>query len=559
VRGFVYARVSTQQQAEKELSISAQLRAMQGYLHDEGLEIVREYVDRARSGRTSNRPAFNQMLEDLAHSNIDFICVWKLDRLARNVEIAAALDRYCREHGVRIISLQEPLDDSAQGKLMARIFESFAEFYSNNLSQDIRRGKRECARQGYYPHGRAPFGYVKRTEERTGRRILIPDDAHSPTVVRIFTEYANGKTGSRIAVKLNAEGITTACGNRWRPQRIYEILRNPVYCGDVVVGNVELGLNGKHRPGKDPITIQDVHQLLVSRELFEQANRILEARSGSVAQRCWATSPYLLSGLVRCELCGHPLAGESAKGGQYHYYTCLQYLREGKEVCSGVRVPKRRLERFVIARVRDVVLEEQHLKTLSRMVNEEMAASRGSVEEETESARRLVSQTKSRLQRHYDALETKTLALHDLAPRIRELRHELDAAERRLAQLETESRRAVPLVVDERSVEEHVRRLRQTLSRGTVSDRKQVLAGVLESVTVGPDLVSIEYRLPHPNEATDGSMPPVLSAVRPIGGERIRTANLCVANAALSRLELRPQKKNPQLAAQGLEPRTSRI
>ena len=79
MRGFLYARVSTRQQAEKELSISAQLHAMRGYLQEQGHEIVNEYVDKARSGRSANRPAFAQMIEDVQLCEVDFICVWKLD------------------------------------------------------------------------------------------------------------------------------------------------------------------------------------------------------------------------------------------------------------------------------------------------------------------------------------------------------------------------------------------------------------------------------------------------------------------------------------------------
>jgi len=536
VRGFIYARVSTKQQAEKELSISAQLRAMRGYLHEQGLEIVEEYVDRAKSGRTANRPAFRKMLQDLPYSDIDFICVWKLDRLARNVEISAALDTYCREHSVRIISLQEPLDDSAQGKLMARIYESFAEFYSNNLSQDIRRGKREAARQGFYPHGRAPFGYVSQTDERTGRKILIPHPLHASTIARIFTEYVNGKSGTQIAAKLNVEGVTTASGKQWLPQRIYEILRNPVYCGDVVVGRLELGVDGKHREGKDPITIENVHEALVSREIFQQANQLLGERSRSHAKRCHDKSPYLLSGLVRCGLCGDPMAGESAKGGQYHYYTCIRHLRGGKDSCPGVRVPKRRLERFVISRVRDVILEEAHLTELVEMVNEELGVSLKSTKDDTENAKQRITHIKSRLERHYDALETKSLDLHDLAPRIHELREDLDHAEKRLRELETRQQASQLIVLPREAIKQYVTKLQETLRRGTLAEKKQILAGILRSVTVDADRVVIEYRLPHPKEETEDLGSSVLSAVRSGGDERIRTANLRQEGASSDRV-----------------------
>ena len=79
-----------------------------------------------------------------------------------------------------------------------------------------------------------------------------------------------------------------------------------------------------------------------------------------------------------------------AKGGQHHHYTCLQYLRAGKDLCSGVRVPKRRFERFAISRVRDTVLEEEHLNWLTSMVNKESAIGRSTTEEKLENTKRRI-------------------------------------------------------------------------------------------------------------------------------------------------------------------------
>ena len=542
MRGFLYARVSTRRQAERELSVSAQLRAMRGYLREQGHEIINEYVDEGRSGRSARRPAFAQMIEDVQVYDVGFICVWKLDRIARNMEISASFDAYCREHDVKILSLQEPIDDSPQGKLSARIFEGFAEFYSESLGQDIRRGKREAARQGYYPHGKAPLGYVKEPagSPPNSHKKLVPDKETAHVVIRMFEEMASGRTGTQIATGLNTDGVRTSGGRRWRPQRIYDVIRNPVYCGDIVVGKMELGIDGKHRPGRDPVLIQDVHPPLVSRELFDQANEVLASRSGSYQQRSWDTSPYLLSGLCLCGLCGRHMVGESAKGGKHSYYTCQQYLREGKEACSGVRVSKRRLESFVVARVRDVILQEEHLLDLTRMVNEELSHQRESIKQAMASARQQVAGLESRLRKHYDALETGALEPRDVAPRLRELQQQLEVARRATARLETQSQEAHPLAIDAAMIREYVSRLRETLRHGTIRERRRILGGIIESVTVDAERVEIKYGLPQLQKAHTSKESPVLFAVRSIGGERIRTANLCVANAALSRLELRP-------------------
>ena len=197
MRIVLYARVSTQQQADKQLSISAQLRALNAFANEKGWEVVETYVDEGKSGRTASRSGFKQMLIDIKYRDIDAVFVWKLDRLARNIEISTAFDSILRDSGVRLISLHEPIDDSPQGKLIARIFEGFAEYYSNNLSQDIRRGKREAARQGRYPHGRAPIGFKKESLGDNPWSRIVPDEVYAPVIRRIFEEYSNnaGKRG----------------------------------------------------------------------------------------------------------------------------------------------------------------------------------------------------------------------------------------------------------------------------------------------------------------------------------------------------------------------------
>jgi len=266
----IYARVSSDQQAKKDLSISAQLRALRGFAEEKGWQIVAEFIDEAKSGRTANRPAFIRMLTAVKHQEIDAVLVWKLDRLARNMEISASVDSLFRKHGVRVVSLHENIDDSPQGRLTARLFESFAEFYSNNLSQDIQRGLREVARKGFFPFSHAPIGYRKQ-EVQDGSAIrfrLQPDPTYAPVVGQIFQEYAAGKTVPKIAEELNQGGLLTNKSRRWTKKHLYQILRNPVYCGDITVGKHYVDAYGKVHPGTNPVAVKDVHEAIVSREAF---------------------------------------------------------------------------------------------------------------------------------------------------------------------------------------------------------------------------------------------------------------------------------------------------
>ena len=428
LRVVLYARVSSDQQAKKDLSISAQLRALRGFATERGWTVVSEYVDEARSGRTANRPAFMRMLVAVKHQDIDAVLVWKLDRLARNMEISTSLDAHLRKCGVRSISLHESIDDTPQGQLTARLFESFAEFYSNNLSQDIQRGLREVARRGYFPFSHAPIGY-KKTKVQVGTAVryqLDPDPVYGPLIADIFGQYASGTTVPTTVKSLNSSGVLTDLGHRWTKKQIYKILRNPVYCGDLTVGKHYVDALGKLNPGSNPVTVKDVHKPLVSRELYDRVQAVLGYRSESAGSRRRSSSPYLLSGLARCGICGSFMSGTSAKGGRYHYYVCGRYYMEGTGSCAGLRVRQSRLEDFVLLQLRDRILTPENLQELTRMVNEELQESVGSTRDRLEATRAQLGDLNRRLDRHYEALETGALSLAASGGRIRELRATID-------------------------------------------------------------------------------------------------------------------------------------
>ena len=515
LRVVLYARVSSDQQAKKDLSISAQLRALRGFATERGWTIVAEYVDEAKSGRTANRPAFLRMLAAVKHQEIDAVLVWKLDRLARNMEISTSLDAHLRKCGVKIISLHENIDDTPQGKLIARMFESFAEFYSNNLSQDIQRGLREVARRGFFPFSHAPIGYRKAEvlDGAAPRYQLSPDPTYAPVITDIFEQYASGVTGPSIAKALNDDGMPTNLGRRWTKKHLYKILRNPVYCGDITVGKHYVDALGKLNPGNNPVTVKDVHEPLVSRELFRRVQQTLELRSANQATRRWSVSPYLLSGLARCEICGSFMSGTAAKSGAYHYYVCGRYYVEGATECTGVRVRQSRLEDFVIMQVRDRILTPENIHELTEMVNEELRERDTAIQERIDLVRNELRDLANRLDRHYEALETGSLSISDSSTRIREVKtriEDLEAAEFGLLEERdvTSFNRA-----SEKEVLAFAEDLRQTLAKGDVEQSRLFLSSLIEKVCVGKKKVEIHYRLPVGLESSTSDLAPVLQSV----------------------------------------------
>src|SRR4030042_1262988 len=158
----LYTRVSSDSQ-DMDLSISAQFRALREVAAKQGHQIVREFMDEDESGRTDHRPAFREMiaLAKIKHPPFEAILVWKLNRFARNRLDSITYKKLLRDRGIKVISINEPLEDTPSGHLLEGIIETVDEFYSENMGQDIRRGIRESAERGFYPGGRPPYGYRK--------------------------------------------------------------------------------------------------------------------------------------------------------------------------------------------------------------------------------------------------------------------------------------------------------------------------------------------------------------------------------------------------------------
>ncbi len=179
MKAAVYTRVSSDAQ-DVDLSISAQLRAARDYAAKHGYEIVREYVDQAESGRTTDRPAFKEMitLAKTKAPSFEAILVWKMNRFSRSRVDSITYKTLLRNKGIKVISINEPLDNSPSGQLLEGIIESVDEFYSANLGQDIKRGMRENAERGYYSGGRAPYGL---------RRVPITDGVKTRYKLELIT------------------------------------------------------------------------------------------------------------------------------------------------------------------------------------------------------------------------------------------------------------------------------------------------------------------------------------------------------------------------------------
>ncbi len=550
MRAALYARVSSERQAEKDLSIPAQLKAMQEFAAKKGWPIIEEFIDLAESARSASRPEFQRMIA-LARKRpapFEIILVWKLSRFARNREDSILFKALLRKHGVQVVSISEPIDDSPSGRLLEGVIETIDEFYSANLSQDTLRGMKENASRGFRNGGSSPYGYkyVKVTVGNQDKSKLTLEPSEAPIIRRVFQLCLEGLGLKEITNRLNAEGVRTRAGHAWRKTALHYLVTNETYTGTLIFNRHQYRasrLQGRTR--ESPIRVENAHPAIIDRHSFDRAQRVLRERSPRMTHPRTLTSSYLLSGVVRCGLCGSKMVGCSAKSGRFFYYGCQSVLKKGKGVCRARLVPKAKLEGAVIQQLKRRVLTEENLTSLVRMVNEEFAQatkdSRGLLEE-TESR---LTDLAERLRRLYAALETGRLSVDDLAPRIKELRSQIHDLEAHKAQVESGLEGGLQVGASE--IKFYVDDLQGLLEAGSMMERKSFLRSFIRQVVIPESRQgdmqrgTIEYTLPLAPTGERKSPPgneglsaiEVLPIVKSGSPGRARTCSLAVNSRSL--------------------------
>jgi DNA invertase Pin-like site-specific DNA recombinase/DNA-directed RNA polymerase subunit RPC12/RpoP len=291
----LYARYSSANQTEQ--SIEGQTHVCEKYAAQNDIQIVRHYIDRAISGTSDKRPQFQQMITDSKSKEFEIVLVYKLDRFARNRYDSAIYKKKLRDNGVRVVSATENITDSPEGIIMEGLLEAMDEYYSAELSRKMMRGKEESFQKGYYLNHVPPFGY-----KLVDRRLTI-DEATAPLVPEIFRDYLDGKKIGEIAAELNAKGIPTAAGTRWKPMDVSRLLHRRLYVGEYTFGDFE---------GVMPCP------QIVPRELYDAVQKYIADAVERKRKR--KDYNYMLTGKLRCAECGKSVCGSTS--GKKHYYYC---------------------------------------------------------------------------------------------------------------------------------------------------------------------------------------------------------------------------------------------
>ena len=220
----IYARFSSHSQTEQ--SIECQLKVCYDFAKANNHTVVGEYIDRAISGTSDNRPEFQRMIADSERHAFEGVLVYQLDRFSRNRYGSAINKTKLKKNGVRVISARENIADDASGILIEGVLESMAEYYSAELAQKIHRGMaintKKCLSNGSNPG----LGF-KVAEDRT----FYVDENEAVIVREIFERYGKGETVTEIINDLNARQIKTSLKRDFNKNSLHRLLRNKRYIG----------------------------------------------------------------------------------------------------------------------------------------------------------------------------------------------------------------------------------------------------------------------------------------------------------------------------------------
>lgn len=322
LRAVIYARYSSDNQREE--SIEGQIRECLEYANYNEMTVIETYIDRALSAKTDNRPEFQRMIKDSSRNAFDVIIVWKLDRFARNRYDSAHYKAILKKNRVKVISATETISSDASGILLEAMLEGYAEYYSAELSEKVKRGMTENALKGLWNGGNAPFGYVVNVDKK-----LEINPIEAPIVQDVFQMCYDGKTIKEIYNILKGKGISRSNGKPLQYNAVRYLLTNRVYIGEY---------------SNTGITIENSVPPIVSKDIFNGVQREIEKNSHAPARHT-ADEDYLLTTKLFCGKCGAIMVAQAGtsgtKGKVYRYYACV---RQKKHKCDKKMLPKRSLK-----------------------------------------------------------------------------------------------------------------------------------------------------------------------------------------------------------------------
>lgn len=338
VKTGIYVRVSTEEQAQEGYSIRAQEQKLKDYARIKEWDIYKIYADEGISGKNiTERPAINEMIEDVQNGKVNNVLVFKIDRLTRSTADLIYLVNLFNDCDCAFNSLCESIDtQTAAGRMFIKIIGIFAEFERENIVERTKVGFERKVREGYTLATRTPsYGY----DRSIGEKVQVINQNEAVIVREIFDMFTNKNMSYlEIARNLNERNIPTKENAIWHSRTVKNVLTNCNYIGKVRYATKD---ESRH------FETEGAHEPIISNELYEETQNLIK----KIAVKCYTKRPneeHYFSGVLYCSKCG----GRLVTHGSYRRdkdgnpktdcdYRCSNYI---KKTCNAGNVNHKKVE-----------------------------------------------------------------------------------------------------------------------------------------------------------------------------------------------------------------------
>jgi len=447
---------------EQQESVASQRRAIEGYCQRNNLVLVRFFADEARIGSTTiGRDALEDLLYMARRETqpVDGMIFWSFSRLARDQLDSQFIKADLRRRGYVVHSMTDDIPSGEFAPVIEALIDWKNERFLKDLSKDVRRGLQDLARDGYAPGGFPARGYLAKKVQIGVKRDGTPrivsqwvlDPELGPRVTEAFEMRAADASYKEIHEATHVMGTYGS---------YVTMFRNKTYLGIRKCGELE---------------IEDAHEPLVSRELWDAVQATLRKRPER--GESWpkgkphpmrANSPYLLSGLAYCTVCGSAMvSGEDNVSGNrktpWPFYLCGRKKRQGWHSCPSGKIGTRGPEEGVLRVVTTRVLTADFVMTLIAEANGQMGQELPKVQGQIDETERQLADIEQVIGNLLDLAERFGAA--SAGPRIAEREAERAQLQVRLRKLERQQE-ARELTISPEMVQSTLTPMREALIEG---------------------------------------------------------------------------------------------
>ncbi len=477
VRVAIYVRVSTQEQAKEGYSIKEQIDRLKMYAEVHDYVVVKIYTDAGHSGGNMNRPALQNMIEDIEAGRIDKVCVYKLDRLSRSQkDTMTLLEDIFLSNNCDFESMTEKFDTATSfGRAMIGILSIFAQLERENIKERMTMGMAARIKEGKWRGGKVvPFGY----DYEAALEKLVVNEYEAMIVKEIFKSFTEGKSISYIADHMLTSGHTFRNGKA-DARNIRYILKSKLYCG--------------YQRYKDQWE-KGLHDAIVDEETYDKAQKRIEetkerflASGHKIGVEATSTN---LGGLLICARCGAKYAKYRTGTKEYGFhfnYGCYSRNKKCKHMikdpnCKNKNWRIEELDSIVFDQIRKLAIDPEYIH---RIKKDHLQTDTGQKIHAIESQ---IKQINGQLSRFMDLYGIGKYTIEELDAKTTPLQDQRTKLKRELTQLQKDSQK-----MPEEEVIRLVESFDEVLTIGDLQETRSVIQALISHIELDGDDLTIHW------------------------------------------------------------------